>query len=85
MENVYRHFSRIASKYSDLRTTDPEPVLFIKDKLSYLDTVVASDIGCGCGRYALQLFDRGGVDKATPFVLGDPEPGDPALGPSNDS
>jgi ubiquinone/menaquinone biosynthesis C-methylase UbiE len=58
MENVHRHFSRIASKYSDLRTTDPEPVLFIKDKLSYLDTVVASDIGCGCGRYALQLFDQ---------------------------
>jgi len=30
----YRHFSEIASKYRILRTTDSEPILFIKNKLN---------------------------------------------------
>ena len=56
MKRIYHHFSRIAHKYEDLRTTDLEPVLFIKKKLQNLTIIEAADVGCGVGRYDIKLF-----------------------------
>ncbi|MCK4527127.1 class I SAM-dependent methyltransferase [candidate division WOR-3 bacterium] len=53
---IHHHFSRIAHKYEDLRTTDLEPILFIKDKFQNLSEIEAADVGCGGGRYDLELF-----------------------------
>ena len=56
MERTHTHFSKIAHKYKDLRTTDLEPILFIKKKLQNLTKIEAADIGCGVGRYDIKLF-----------------------------
>jgi ubiquinone/menaquinone biosynthesis C-methylase UbiE len=56
MERVSPHFSRIAHKYQDLRTTDTEPVLFIKERLENLNNIEGADVGCGVGRYVIKLF-----------------------------
>ena len=53
----YHHFSRVAHKYKDLRTTDLEPILFIKKKLQDLTKIEAVDVGCGTGRYDVKLYD----------------------------
>jgi len=54
--SVYDHFSRVASSYNEIRTTDLEPILFIKDRLDGYNWIEAADIGCGAGRYCLTLF-----------------------------
>jgi ubiquinone/menaquinone biosynthesis C-methylase UbiE len=51
-----QHFSKIAKKYRQLRTTDSEPVSVIIDKLKNLEHVEAVDVGCGAGRYDLLLL-----------------------------
>ena len=56
MKNIHHHFSKIAHKYRDLRTTDLEPILFIKNKLQKYSKIVGADVGCGAGRYDLKLF-----------------------------
>jgi ubiquinone/menaquinone biosynthesis C-methylase UbiE len=56
MKRIHHHFSRIAHKYEDLRTTDLEPILFIKKKLKHLAKIEAADVGCGGGRYDIELF-----------------------------
>jgi ubiquinone/menaquinone biosynthesis C-methylase UbiE len=53
---MHKHFSCIATSYNEVRTTDPEPVLFIRDNLKGLSSVKAADIGCGAGRYDLLLY-----------------------------
>ncbi len=55
---LHRHFSTLAPRYNDLRTTDPEPVDLIARCLDNLETVTAADVGCGTGRYAAELMDR---------------------------
>ena len=55
---MYDHFSEVAASYNDIRTTDLEPVLFIKDTLGERKSVRAADIGCGGGRYSLLLFQH---------------------------
>jgi ubiquinone/menaquinone biosynthesis C-methylase UbiE len=50
------HFSKIAKKYRQLRTTDSEPVSVIIDKIKNLNRIEAVDVGCGAGRYDLLLF-----------------------------
>ena len=52
------HFSLIAPKYRNLRTTDLEPVLYIKEQLKSLATIEAADIGCGSGRYPALLYQH---------------------------
>ncbi len=54
-KHVHHHFSRIAHKYRDVRTTDKEPILFIKEKLEDLAEIAAVDVGCGTGRYDMEL------------------------------
>jgi ubiquinone/menaquinone biosynthesis C-methylase UbiE len=57
LENVQSHFSRLAPKYRGLRITDLDPILSIKTRLrGFPSRIVAADIGCGDGRYDLELF-----------------------------
>jgi ubiquinone/menaquinone biosynthesis C-methylase UbiE len=56
MKRIHHHFSKIAHKYEDLRTTDLEPIIFIKKKLQNLKRIEAGDVGCGVGRYDAILF-----------------------------
>lgn len=57
-KRIGSHFSKIAHIYDDLRTTDLEPILFIKKRLEHLDKIEAADIGCGGGRYDVRLFEQ---------------------------
>lgn len=56
MKHIHHHFSKVAHRYRDLRTTDLEPILFIKKKLQKYPKIVGADVGCGAGRYDLKLF-----------------------------
>jgi len=58
MKEVHQHFSKIAQEYEDLRTTDIEPILYIKKKLENLTKIIGADIGCGGGRYDIELFNH---------------------------
>ncbi len=50
------HFAKVAGVYREMRTTDEEPILHIRDQLAGRPAVTAADIGCGDGRYDLLLF-----------------------------
>ena len=50
------HFAKVAGVYREMRTTDEEPNLHIRDQLAGRPAVTAADIGCGAGRYDLLLF-----------------------------
>ena len=50
------HFSVVAGHCLDVRTTDEEPVRFIRDALAGRAAIAAADIGCGDGRYDLLMF-----------------------------
>ena len=50
------HFAKVADVYREVRTTDEEPILHIRDRLAGRPAVTAADIGCGAGRYDLLLF-----------------------------
>jgi len=52
------HFSRVATLYNDLRTTDLEPITFIKDRLNGKHSIEAADMGCGAGRYCLKFLQH---------------------------
>ena len=54
--NDLKHFSEIASKYRHLRTTDLGPILHIKNQLPEKPGIVMADVGCGDGRYSLELL-----------------------------
>ncbi len=56
MRKINHHFSRIAHKYKDLRTTDLLSLSIIKKKLENLTKIEAADVGCGVGRYDVKLF-----------------------------
>lgn len=58
MKKIDSHFSKIAHKYRELRTTDLEQILFIKKKLQKYSKITAADVGCGAGRYDLKLFQN---------------------------
>jgi len=55
MNRIEQHFSKIAGNYAKLRTTDIEPILFIKHRLSHKARIKAADIGCGTGRYDVKM------------------------------
>ena len=59
--DMYEHFSDVAVLYNSLRTTDLEPVMFIKDMLNGNGNITAADIGCGAGRYSLQFLRHLGL------------------------
>ena len=53
---MYNHFSTIASKYQNVRTLDTKPILHIKEKLAQKEKIKMADVGCGDGRYSLELL-----------------------------
>ncbi|MFQ5599266.1 MAG: methyltransferase domain-containing protein [Candidatus Krumholzibacteriia bacterium] len=57
-KGIVRHFSRIASRYNSLRITDLEVVEFIADKLRTRLPARVADVGCGSGRYDIELLRR---------------------------
>lgn len=60
-KDMHEHFSDVAVLYNDLRTTDLEPIMFIKDMLNGNGNIAAADIGCGAGRYSLQFLQHLGL------------------------
>ena len=57
-QNMCNHFSRVASKYREVRTTDVEPITYIGEILKDSPEVWAADVGCGAGRYDLLLHQH---------------------------
>jgi ubiquinone/menaquinone biosynthesis C-methylase UbiE len=55
-KSMQNHFSNIAKKYRDLRTTDSEPITLIVNKLANFESIEAVDVGCGAGRYDMLLY-----------------------------
>ena len=53
---MHDHFSKIASKYRSVRTTDTKPILHIKNRLNRKTRINIADVGCGDGRYSLELL-----------------------------
>ena len=62
LKTRHAHFSEIASKYRNLRSTDIEPIEYICSKLDSLPKIHAVDVGCGAGRYDYLLFKGLGED-----------------------
>ncbi len=56
LTGMQSHFAKVAGVYREMRTTDEEPILHIRDRLAGRPAVTAADIGCGAGRYDLLLF-----------------------------
>jgi len=56
VKRMYEHFSKVSTSYNIVRTTDVEPILYIREKLNHKNDVRAIDVGCGGGRYCLLLF-----------------------------
>lgn len=52
------HFLSIAQKYRTLRTTDSEPIKYIRQVLQPLPVIRAADFGCGAGRYDFKLLQH---------------------------
>jgi len=50
------HFSKIASNYKELRTTDADHIKYIKNHLDKESEIDIADIGCGDGRYSLEIL-----------------------------
>ena len=55
---IGRHFATIATRYNELRTTDPEPVDLMICSLGGMPAVTAAEVGCGTGRYMIELMSR---------------------------
>ena len=62
------HFSRVAASYNELRLTDPEPVDLMVRALAGLSAVTAADVGCGTGRYTIELMRRLGDNAFVYFI-----------------
>jgi len=60
---MHDHFSKIASKYRTIRTTDTKPILHIKNRLNGKTRINITDVGCGDGRYSLELLRCLGDDS----------------------
>lgn len=58
MITVQQHFSTIAPRYRDLRITDNDSIEYIAARLAKRNSIIAAEIGWGCGRYTLKLFQH---------------------------
>lgn len=54
--NANDHFSKIASNYKELRTTDVDHIEYIKKLLDKKSNIDIADVGCGDGRYSLEIL-----------------------------
>jgi ubiquinone/menaquinone biosynthesis C-methylase UbiE len=55
-DEVDSHFSEIAPKYKNLRTTDLDPIVHIINHLRKKSKITMTDVGCGDGRYSIELL-----------------------------
>ncbi len=55
-QKTNNHFSEIAPKYRGLRTTDSDPIEHIMNQLHKKSGIIMTDVGCGDGRYSLELL-----------------------------
>jgi ubiquinone/menaquinone biosynthesis C-methylase UbiE len=62
------HFSTVAARYNELRITDPEPVDLLVRSLEGLPYVTAAEVGCGTGRYMMELTRRLGRKLFVYFI-----------------
>ncbi len=62
------HFSTVAARYNELRITDPEPVDLIVRSLEGLPYVTSAEVGCGTGRYMMELMRRLGRKLFVYFI-----------------
>ncbi len=51
-----KHFRSIARNYQEVRTTDEEPIIYIASQLGGSERMSLAEIGCGTGRYGLELL-----------------------------
>ncbi len=58
MSRMHEHFSKLSASFNELRTTDVEPVLYVRERLPGQGEIRAADIGCGAGRYDLLLLQH---------------------------
>lgn len=65
VKDAQRHFSRIANRYTHLRTTDDAPIAFIESWLKTHPVSVIAEIGCGDGRYTARLLQS---TQGDPFL-----------------
>ena len=63
IQKTQSHYARIAAVYRSLRTTDSEPVLYIKQMVGDKGKITAADVGAGAGRYARLFFEHLGKDN----------------------
>ena len=54
--NANDHFSKIAPNYKELRTTDVDHIEYIKKLLDKKSQINIADVGCGDGRYSLEIL-----------------------------
>ncbi len=63
IQKTQQHYAQIAKSYRSLRTTDIEPVVYIKDMIGGKGKIKAADVGAGAGRYARLLFEYLGKEN----------------------
>lgn len=56
MTEMYKHFLELSATYNQVRTTDPEPVHYVREVLEHREHIRGADVGCGAGRYDLLLL-----------------------------
>ncbi len=54
--NTQQHFAGIAKNYKDLRTLDLHPITSITKKIEHLPKIEMVEVGCGDGRYSIELI-----------------------------
>jgi ubiquinone/menaquinone biosynthesis C-methylase UbiE len=52
------HFSRVSNVYNQVRTTDLEPIDYIKSRLGRWGKIIAGEVGAGGGRYSALLLQE---------------------------
>jgi ubiquinone/menaquinone biosynthesis C-methylase UbiE len=62
------HFSSVAARYNGLRITDSEPVDLMVSSLAGRSAMTAADVGCGTGRYMIELMRRLGERLFVHFI-----------------
>lgn len=65
---IPRHFSTIAARYNELRATDSQVVDLMAAALSRHPAITAADVGCGTGRYMVELMSGLGDKIFTYFI-----------------
>jgi ubiquinone/menaquinone biosynthesis C-methylase UbiE len=68
-QEMNNHFTKIADCYRSLRTTDIDPIDYICNQTKLLNQIKVADVGCGDGRYDLELLKRISDKIETLFCL----------------